>query len=114
MLPCSVVHWRILPAVSRELAACLEKDGCTRAKIASVLGTSEAAVSQYISGKRGSGRLPKAARRACAILAKRIAKNSIEKGGIDVAISKIIVLAKGSKLGKNDPCAICMKKKVLG
>jgi predicted transcriptional regulator len=110
MLPCSEVHWKILPAVSRELATSLEKNGVARAKIASVLGTSEAAISQYISGKRGSQRLPAAARNACTALAKRIAKNSMEKNDIDVAISKIIVLAKGSTLGENDPCAICMSK----
>jgi hypothetical protein len=27
---------------------------------------------------------------------------------MDVGISMIVVIAKGSRLGKNDPCVICM------
>ena len=58
MLPCKEVHWTILPSVSRELAVMLEKENVPRKRIASALGTTPAAVSQYISGKRGRKKLP--------------------------------------------------------
>jgi predicted transcriptional regulator len=108
MLPCSEVHWKILPSVCSQLALCMEKENVGRARIAAALGTSEAAVSQYISGKRGAGKLPAKAKRECALLAKKYASGKVKASGMDVGISMIVVLAKGSTLGKMDPCAICM------
>jgi len=108
MLPCSEVHWKILPSVCSQLALCMEKEKVPRASIASALGTSEAAVSQYISGKRGAGKLPAAAKRECCALAKKFALGKVKVDEMDVGISMIVVIAKGSTLGKNDPCAICM------
>ena len=108
MLPCSEVHWKILPSVCRQLALSMEKEKVPRAKIAAALGTSQAAVSQYISGKRGSGKLPALAVKECASLARKFAKGEVRADEMDVGISMIVVLAKGSSLGKNDPCAICM------
>ena len=108
MLPCSEVHWKILPSVCRQLALCMEREGVPRASIAAALGTSEAAVSQYISGKRGAGKLPLHAEKECALLAKKIASGKVKADEMDVGISMIVVIAKGSTLGKNDPCAICM------
>lgn len=110
MLPCADVHWKILPAICREIALSMEKEGVKRGRIAASLGTTGAAVSQYISGKRGGERLNAKAVAACRKLAKRIAKAGIGKGGIELEVSKIIVIAKKSKLGRNDPCAICMAK----
>jgi predicted transcriptional regulator len=108
MLPCSEVHWKILPAVSRELAVMLEKENVPRSSIAQALGTSGAAVSQYISGKRGGEKLAAKAIVACGKLAKKIAAGKATSGQIQLEMAKIIVLAKKSKLGKNDPCVICM------
>ena len=110
MLPCSEVHWKILPAVCRQLALFMEKESVSRAKIAAALGTSQAAVSQYISGKRGAEKLPLLAVKECRLLAKKYAKGEVDASEMDIGISMIVVLAKGSKLGKNDPCAICMSK----
>ena len=108
MLPCSEVHWKILPSVCSQLALCMEKENVPRAAIAAALGTSEAAVSQYISGKRGAGKLPSDAKRECALLARKFASGKVKADEMDVGISRIVVIAKGSTLGKNDPCAICM------
>ena len=108
MLPCSEVHWKILPSVCRQLALSMEKEGVNRAKIAGALGTSEAAVSQYISGKRGAGKLPVSAKKECETLSKKFASGKVKASGMDVGISRIVVIAKGSTLGKKDPCAICM------
>jgi predicted transcriptional regulator len=108
MLPCSEVHWKILPSVCRQLALCMETEGVSRARIADALGTSQAAVSQYISGKRGAGKLPMRAENECGVLAKKYATGKVKASGMDVGISMIVVIAKGSTLGKRDPCAICM------
>jgi predicted transcriptional regulator len=86
----------------------MEKENVPRTGIASALGTSEAAVSQYISGKRGAGKLPARAKKECALLAKKYASGKVKADEMDVGISMIVVIAKGSTLGKNDPCAICM------
>jgi len=86
----------------------MEKEGVPRAEIAAALGTSEAAVSQYISGKRGAGKLSARAEKECAALAKKFAAGKVKAESMDVGISMIVVTAKGSTLGKRDPCAICM------
>ena len=108
MLPCSEVHWRILPAISRELAECLKKENVPRSKIASALGTTSAAISQYMSGKRGGMKLDRDVKEACCALAKRIAKNEVQGSELNFEIAKIIAVAKKSKLGENDPCIACM------
>ena len=108
MLPCKEVHWKILPAVSRELAVMLEKENVPRKRIASALGTTPAAVSQYISGKRGGKKLDAKAVAACKKLARRIATGKAADKQVPLEMARIIALAKKSKLGKNDPCIICM------
>ncbi len=107
MLPCGEVHWKILPAISRELAVQMHKEGVANKRIAEVFGTSSAAISQYVSGKRGGLKLDSKTVQACRGLARKLSSGKI-KNGVDGEIAKILVIAKGSKLGKNDPCAICM------
>jgi len=52
--PCETIVWEILPMIRKEFAKTLIKDyGFTQRKAANVLGLTEAAVSQYISKKRG-------------------------------------------------------------
>jgi predicted transcriptional regulator len=54
-LPQEIEVWYIIPAVRRELAVILgEKHKLKQKKIAELLGTSEAAVSQYLSKKRAN------------------------------------------------------------
>ncbi|MFH1650153.1 MAG: hypothetical protein ABIA93_06390 [Candidatus Woesearchaeota archaeon] len=45
--------WFVLPALRRELALELKKGGLKQRDIAGLLGLTEAAVSQYLAGKRG-------------------------------------------------------------
>jgi len=108
MLPCADVHWRILPAVCRELAICMEKEGMPQKKIAEALGATSAAVSQYLSGKRGGRRLGAAAKAACRRLAKRVANGKVKGGKISVEIAKILAIARGLRDWRGDPCAICV------
>ena len=110
MLPCSEVHWRILPAISRELAASLEKEKMARGKIAFALGTTPAAITQYLSGKRGGAKLDRKAVAACRRLARRIAGGNASRRLVHFEMAKIVAIAKKSKLGKNDPCIICMSR----
>ena len=107
MLPCKEVHWKILPAVSRELALCLEESGESRAKIALALGTTPAAVSQYISGKRGGAKINAKAKKACCCLAKKMAAGKVAGGRLNLEVARIIALAKKSGLGDSDPCVVC-------
>ncbi|MEM4554352.1 MAG: hypothetical protein QXT25_00685 [Candidatus Anstonellaceae archaeon] len=109
MLPCSEVHWKILPAISRHLAVAMEREGICRSEIARLLGTTEAAISQYINGKRGTARIPLAAKQACVRLASRIAKGKTRQSAIDFELAKIVALAKKEKRGSKNPCLLCVK-----
>jgi len=52
MQPCeSAVKYKV-PAIKAELARKLKKEGKSQKDIAKLLGVTEAAVSQYLSGKR--------------------------------------------------------------
>ena len=52
--PCEIIVWQILPAIRKKLTKDLiENHGFTQKKVANKLGTTEATVSRYLSGKRG-------------------------------------------------------------
>jgi uncharacterized protein len=52
--PCEIIVWEVLPVIRKEFAKSLIKNhGLTQRKAAEKLGLTEAAVSRYISGKRG-------------------------------------------------------------
>jgi len=52
-LPCEVMIWEFLPALRRELVRALLKEGVSRKEIASMLGITDSAISQYLKKKRG-------------------------------------------------------------
>ena len=53
-IPCEVVVWQILPLVRRELARELvSTHGMSQAEVAKIFGVTDAAISQYLSKKRG-------------------------------------------------------------
>lgn len=108
MLPCADVHWKLLPAICRELALDMGKEGMAQSKIAATLGTSSAAVSQYVSGKRGGVKLGSKAVQACRKLAKRLAGSKLVRSELDFEVAKILVIAKKSNMGSKDPCVVCM------
>jgi predicted transcriptional regulator len=55
---CEESVWFVLPLIRKEFARCLIEDhGLTQRKAAEKLGITEAAVSQYISKKRGDFKL---------------------------------------------------------
>ena len=52
--PCETIIWKSLPCIRRELAMLLISEyGLNQKEAASRLGLTEAAVSQYLIGKRG-------------------------------------------------------------
>ncbi|MCX9010509.1 MAG: winged helix-turn-helix transcriptional regulator [Candidatus Methanoperedens sp.] len=51
--PCEIVVQRILPAIRAELARIMLDGGLPQQQVANRLGLSKAAVSQYVSAKRG-------------------------------------------------------------
>ncbi|HZX19763.1 MAG TPA: hypothetical protein VFF13_01995 [archaeon] len=52
--PCEIISWQVLPAVRREIAEYLVNEKkITRKVTAAKLGLTEAAVCQYLKGKRG-------------------------------------------------------------
>jgi len=54
-VPCEIITWYILPAIRRELAAVMiNKYGMYQKDAAKFLGVTDAAVSQYLSRKRGN------------------------------------------------------------
>lgn len=54
-LPQEIEVWYIIPAIRRELAKILKKKGLKQKETAKILGTTEAAVSQYLHKKRACG-----------------------------------------------------------
>lgn len=52
-LPCEIVVWYLVPVIKSELAKDLVDRGMTQKKVAEVIDVTQAAVSQYISKKRG-------------------------------------------------------------
>ena len=53
-LPQEIEVWYVIPAIRREFVREMKKKGLKQSEIALKLGLTRAAVSQYVSGKRGS------------------------------------------------------------
>ena len=84
--PCETIVWHILPVIRKEFAKNLVKNhGFTQKKIATRLGITEAAVSRYISGKRGNIKISNDK------ILKEIKEsvNQIAKGGKKITIKEI-------------------------
>jgi len=52
--PCETAIWKALPAIRSALAQALVQQKMTQRKIAELLSTTEASISHYIRGKRGT------------------------------------------------------------
>lgn len=53
--PCEIIVWNVVPIIRKEFAKQLvDKHGLNQRETADKLGITEAAVSRYISGKRGA------------------------------------------------------------
>ncbi|MEM4366048.1 MAG: hypothetical protein QXN46_00395 [Candidatus Woesearchaeota archaeon] len=54
MFPQEVEHWYVLPAIRREFALALMNNGLSQKKAASLIGVTEAAISNYKKEKRAT------------------------------------------------------------
>ncbi len=84
-IPCEVVVWQILPLVRRELARELVGGyGMTQAQVAKKFGVTDAAISQYLTKKRGgdysSFPMYREFEDAVKVSAKRIAEDGADYG----------------------------------
>ena len=99
-VPCENVVWYVLPAIRSELAKDLAK-AMTQKEISEILGITQAAVSQYISDKRGSKiELPDDVRAAIADLA-----DDITGGGIDDLTMRMCEICR--RIREDEHCDIC-------
>jgi len=100
--PCIAAVWYLIPAVSASLAKKLAKEGLSQGRIAAKLGITRAAVSQYLSGKRGTElKLGPKSKKALDALAKKLADS--KPGSCDAELS----------LAMCEICAIARREKVL-
>jgi uncharacterized protein len=114
--PCGAVVWYLIPAVSASLAKQLEKEGLSQAQIAAKLGTTRAAVSQYLSGKRGTElKLGPRSKAKVAQIAKRLAKGGVSDSELSLAMCEVCAIARRErvlcslhrKAGADKGCNIC-------
>jgi predicted transcriptional regulator len=88
--PCETIVWSIVPVIKKEFAKNLVIDSdLTQREVASKLETTEAAISRYISGKRGILKLTD----------KEIL-NEIKKSSIKIS-------KENGKTAANEICRIC-------
>ena len=73
--PCEVFVWYLIPGIRQELARFLVQDHkMSQVQVAAKLGITEAAVSQYLSGKRGDIKIDKDIKVEIKKSARRIAE----------------------------------------
>jgi predicted transcriptional regulator len=96
-MSCEEAVWYILPHVRKEFAKSLIKDhGLTQRKAAEKLGITEAAVSQYISKKRGGLKLHHPAiRKEIKASTKKVANGDVEVMKIEICRVCRLLQAKG-------------------
>ena len=103
-LPQEIEVWYIIPSIRRELAiALIKKHKIRQNKVAEILGTSEAAISQYLSNKRGKEiKFSEKMQREFEESAKRIVKNNKRA---------MVEMLRLIKVGKKDgvSCDLCRK-----
>jgi len=98
--PCENVVWYVLPAIRSELAKELAK-AMSQKEISEILGITQAAVSQYISNKRGSKiELSDDVRAAIADLA-----DDITGGSADGPMRGMCEICR--KIREDEHCEIC-------
>jgi len=94
LLP-EVEVWYGLPAIRAALAKSLKQQGLSQKEVAEKLGIAESAVSQYVSGKRGSSQLPHVFLTEVEVSAGRII--SATPGVVATEIMRLVALLRNSR-----------------
>jgi uncharacterized protein len=114
--PCELVVWKILPAIKARLARQLKDKGMKQKDIAKILDSTEAAISQYLSGKRAADfKIPKEVAGSLDIVSEEISKGSNQKV-LQFGICQICkeirtkgLACKDCETSKTDDCTLCMQ-----
>ena len=102
--PCEIIVWYILPSIRSELTKELVKLGISRKDVSERLEITQAAVSQYLSDKRGHDVVfEKETKKAIKKLADDIVKDKDNAKDLSIRICEICKFAKGEK----SICEIC-------
>lgn len=114
-MPQELEVWYIIPAIRREFAKAMVKQGLTQKEVAKKLGVTEAAVSQYIKSKRGKEiTLTKKVKDSIEESARKVVNNKSsllnELNKITTLIKKELILCKicHKHLVVEDTCKVCL------
>jgi predicted transcriptional regulator len=115
--PCEIIIWKILPTMRSELARNLvEEFGLSQREAAKKLGLTDAAVSQYLSKKRGTARITDdGLKKEIRASAKRIAEGKADHVVAELCLicqyfkeRKLLNKIYKAETGENLPdCLIC-------
>jgi uncharacterized protein len=113
-MPHEIMTWYLLPAIRKELAEAMLTSGMSQRDVARKLGITDAAVSQYLSGKRAYDvKLDMHVRRMVGASAKRIISGADvmqEINGICGYCTAKLVLCRLHKAhGAPRKCDLCFK-----
>lgn len=115
VLPQEIEVWYLIPSLRKELALFMKKKAIPQNKIASLLGVTEAAISQYSNNKRANEvRFNFKIKKEVSLAAERIVKGSESREEIHYLlnlpeVSKIICSLHKKSGGISDSCDICQR-----
>ncbi len=118
-LPCEIIVWYLLPSIRGELAKELSRSGLRQKDIASRLGITQPAVSQYLKDKRGQElKLSKEALTKVHALAKKMV-DKVDESIVRTEVCAICAIAKEGNLLCDihrslekvpEDCSVCSKE----
>lgn len=102
-IPCETVVWYIVPAIKSELAKELSNRRLPQKRIAEAIDVTQAAVSQYLSKKRGSSvELTPLMKREISRYADKVLNGTVGRDGMQKLICNVCTMAK--KTGLIEKC----------
>jgi len=113
-MPQEIMTWYLLPAIRKDMAEAMLKSGMNQREVARKLGITDAAISQYLSGKRAHDvKLDPNVRRLISLSARKVI------GGADVmqeiklvceyCTTKLVLCRLHRAHGAPRKCDLCFK-----
>ncbi len=104
-LPCETVVWYLVPVIKSELARELSGRGMTQKKTADIIGVTQAAVSQYLSKKRGgSVKLTGDMKKEIKLFADRVVNDKVGEKDLQKLICKECAIGRKSGILEDFVC----------